>query len=498
MIIILCNFLKKFLLVILVTGMLIFSASCEKQEDIHESVITVTANSIYLVTPTFTDQVIPSIQPSTTDSVIISINEPQRTKYNLNVYYDHDLGILSVNEEVTYFNNTSSDLETIPFIMTFKPSHEFNLGEILFENESQIDGEIIRNAIWVRLKQPLRIGEFVSISFSYEITVPDIDGVLGRTNRQINLADFYLMIPPFDGIDGWVIHEPGSVGEYLVYDVADFEVEFSTNVPAEFQVFSNAPIAAKSDAYIVEAEKYRNFVLSMCVDCTKSQIDYGSFKVIGGFDFQDKNTGKETLNIIARALVFFSDKFGVDYPHTEMTIIEADFPDGMEYDGLFFLSKDYFDQYDQSFMNYLSLLIVHETAHQWWFGLIASDQAIEPWLDETMATYSEYLFLEEFYPELTSWWWEYRVDSYNPTGSVDSDIYKFDNARHYINAVYLRGAMFLHELRALLTDAVFFGRLRQYAEVNQGLISDAETFKNILIPEMNSDETNLLEKFFDQ
>lgn len=498
MIIILCNFLKKSLLTILVTGMLIFPASCEIQQDIYETVSTTTTNSIFQVTPTFTDQVIPSIQPSTADSVIISIDEPQRTKYYLNVYYDHNLGILNVIERVTYFNITSSYLETIPFILPFKPSHEFKLSEILFENESQINGEIIRNAIWVRLKQPLLIGEFVSISFSYEITIPDIDGVLGRTNRQINLADFYLMIPPFNGIDGWVIHEPGSVGEYLVYDVADFEVEFSTNVPAEFQVFSNAPVEAKSGAYIVDAEKYRNLVLSMCVDCSKSEIDYGSFKVIGSFYFQDENTGKETLNIIARALVFFSDKFGVDYPHTEMTIIEADFPDGMEFDGLFFLSKDYFDQYDKSFMNYLSLLTVHETAHQWWFGLIASDQATEPWVDEALATYSEYLFLEEFYPELTTWWWEFRVNSFNPTGSVDSSIYEFESARPYINAVYLLGAVFLRELRALLTDDVFFHRLCQYAEANQGLISNAGRLKNTLLPEMNSDEADLMEKFFDQ
>jgi hypothetical protein len=478
--------------------MLILPVSCGWQQDIDETIRTETTNPIFLVTPTFTEQSIPSVQPLATDSVFFSNNGPQRTKYKLNVYYDHDLGILNVNEGVTYFNTTSLDMETIAFILPFKPSHEFKLSEIMIENESQIVGEIIRNAIWVRLNQPLRIGESVSLSFSYEITIPDMDGVLGKTNRQINLADFYPMIPPFDGIDGWVIHEPGSVGEYLVYDVADFEVEFSTNAPAEFQVFSNAPVAAKSDAYIVIAEKYRNVVLSMCVECSKIEINCSPFKVIGSFDFQDENTGKETLNIIARALVFFSDKFGVDYPHTEMTIIEADFPDGMEYDGLFFLSKDYFDQYDQSFMNYLSLLTVHETAHQWWFGLIASDQATEPWLDEALATYSEYMFLEEFYPELTSWWWEFRVNSFNPTGSVDSGIYEFDSARPYINAVYLRGAVFLHELRALLTDDVFFHRLRQYTEVNQSLISDAETLKNTLLPEMNSDEADLLEKFFDQ
>jgi aminopeptidase N len=149
-------------------------------------------------------------------------------------------------------------------------------------------------------------------------------------------------------------------------------------------------------------------------------------------------------------------------------------------------------------MNYLSLLSVHETAHQWWFGLVANDQAMEPWLDEALATYSEYLFLEEFYPELTSWWWNFRVNSYNPTGSIGSTIYEFDSTRTYINAVYLRGAVFLHELRTLLTDDFFFDRLVRYTKNYTGLISSGEAFKNIFVPDMADSETDLIEEFFDQ
>ena len=32
--------------------------------------------------------------------------------------------------------------------------------------------------------------------------------------------------------------------------------------------------------------------------------------------------------------------------------------------------------------------IVHEIAHQWWYGLVGDDQSREPWLDESFATYS--------------------------------------------------------------------------------------------------------------
>jgi aminopeptidase N len=149
-------------------------------------------------------------------------------------------------------------------------------------------------------------------------------------------------------------------------------------------------------------------------------------------------------------------------------------------------------------MNYLSLLTVHETAHQWWFGLVASDQAIEPWLDEALATYSEYLFLEEFYPELTDWWWDFRVDSFTPTGNPGSTIYEFTEVRPYINAVYLHGAHFIRDLRNTLSDEVFFNRFKTYAVDNQYLISDGEGFMKIFIPDMTVEETILLEKYFGQ
>ena len=42
-------------------------------------------------------------------------------------------------------------------------------------------------------------------------------------------------------------------------------------------------------------------------------------------------------------------------------------------------------------------VIVHETAHQWWYGLVGNDQIDEAWLDESLATYSEVIYTSEIY-----------------------------------------------------------------------------------------------------
>ena len=36
---------------------------------------------------------------------------------------------------------------------------------------------------------------------------------------------------------------------------------------------------------------------------------------------------------------------------------------------------------------YLEMITVHETAHQWFYGLVGNDEVDEPWLDEALTEY---------------------------------------------------------------------------------------------------------------
>src|SRR5690606_6507172 len=103
--------------------------------------------------------------------------------------------------------------------------------------------------------------------------------------------------------------------------------------------------------------------------------------------------------------------FGV-YPHERMLVVQGDFPDGMEFSGLVFVSTDWFKSFKGETGSYLTLITIHEVAHQWWYMRVGNDPALSPWLDEALATYSEYLFMEEYYPSLKEWWWQFRVDAY--------------------------------------------------------------------------------------
>jgi len=80
-----------------------------------------------------------------------------------------------------------------------------------------------------------------------------------------------------------------------------------------------------------------------------------------------------------RSLATFSAAFG-SYPYPELDVVLGAFPDfgGMEYPTIVFSEVD-------------KWTVAHEIAHQWWYGLVGNDQYAEPWLDESLATWSEEL-----------------------------------------------------------------------------------------------------------
>jgi aminopeptidase N len=179
----------------------------------------------------------------------------------------------------------------------------------------------------------------------------------------------------------------------------------------------------------------------------------------------------------------------------------GDFPDGMEFSASYFTSFGYYNLLAGQANNSVYKLSViylaaHETAHQWWFEQVADDQALQPWLDEALATYSEHVFFETYYPDQLSLWWYVRSDQYQPQGWVDIPIYEGGGFRTYTNAVYFRGAHFLDDLRTRIGDAAFFGFLQDYLVKENGKIATSADFFRILSQHTTTDYSDIVRKYF--
>jgi hypothetical protein len=476
------------------------------------------------VTPYFSDTPIPThFQPTSVVSPQVTPGEstavPPSTyqvpaQYDLNAIFDYNKHSLSVSEAIRYANYTPDTI--VDLILVIEPNRwpgGFTLVSVAWEAGENINNyELKDDQLHIPLPQPLQSGESLGLKIDYQLELPEIPAPsevnrpvpYGYTARQTNIVDWYPYIPPYFDGEGWVVHPRWWFGENQVFTVADFTVKITLTEPVQdLVVAAPAPVMQDGDSYSYHLEGARSFALSASTEYLVQTTTVGDV-TINSYVFPfDKSGGQEVLQNTADALELYSNLI-MPYPHTTLSVVEADFLDGMEYDGLFFLSHGFFDLYDGTPKGYLTFIAAHETAHQWWYGLVGNDQALEPWLDEALCTYMEHIFYENIYPDdppgsgksLVDWWWYYRVNFYDPSGWVDGSIYDFSAFRPYRDAVYLNGAKFLDALRNLIGDQAFFAFLRDYANKNAYGIATAADFFTILRNHTSKNLDGLLTTYF--
>jgi len=402
----------------------------------------------------------------------------------------------SVDQLLSFTNREDVSVESIVLdVQANQWDGSFVLNELLVD-ESPAYHELDSNRLKIPLAIALPPGCAIEIEIRFRL-LPDVirdgmrafRGFFGYSPRQLNLAHFLPNVAARINKE-WRIHSPANFGEQIVYDVADWRVEVHVQDATEDLKLA-APGEIKElepGLWQVELRGSRDFALSLSEKfqllegLTASGVDVAVYTLRdsqAGVNINGKNSASHVLTITIQALELFERLFG-KYPRDRLVVVQGDFPDGMEFTGLVYVGSAWFAQFDGTVYNYLTLVSVHEIAHQWWYALIGSDAALHPWLDEALATYSEYLFIESHYPADKNWWWTFRVAGYFPQGDVDSKVYEFNTFREYINAIYLRGAQMLHNLRQDMGDEQFFQLLRSYAEIGTGQVVDPKLFWGLL------------------
>jgi hypothetical protein len=400
------------------------------------------------------------------------------TLYRLDATLDYAAHVLTVSELIDYFNNSHDTLTELLLVS----ASQYDNSTLTYTNLAWSTGAEITNSVvdqdglHIPLVTPLAPGQRVQINVEYTLALPIGPGTLAWTDRQTNLIDWYPFIPPHISGEGWLVNPPAAVGEHFAYESADFEVTIDlVNAPSLTTIA--APSAGSHDeaGWQFILNNARRFVWSVSNQYETLTANQGDTSISVFFFDEHRDAAEASLTIAQQALETYEEFYG-PHPYENLSIVEALFPDGMESDGIFFLDQYYFLTYDYSPRNYLTILTVHEIAHNWWFGQVGNDQANEPWLDEAFATYSELLFYENIYPGHVDWWWQFRVNDHAPTGPVDLRIYETANFREYVNAVYLRGVQFLHDVRGVMGDEAFFAFVRQHLREGAGRIVSAEEF----------------------
>jgi len=443
----------------------------------------------------------PTAEPTST-STPLPLNG-QQTKYIIDATVNYYNRFITANSRAIYTNKSNVPLNEIVFIV-YPALYDaiYTKSVTVGDNSPITDYQWDGHRLVIPLNESLLPGEEIEIVYAFELYMPDRGGVFGQTGEELNLSYWFPFIPPYDETEGWLAHEPQLVnsfyiGEYLVFEAADFDITLQfTDRRENFNIAAPALPQEENGVINYQLKLARTFTLSISdrfvitereVNGTKIQ----AFTLLGGH----APVGEDVADVAVEALSLYSELYG-DYPRDTLSIVEFNADIGMEFDGLIFLSPAFYNLYPGTPKSNIHVYTAHEISHQWFFSLVGNDQAMEPWLDEALATFSERLFYERYYPDHFEWYLENYITAHNPHGEIDTTIYYGGDLFDYRDIVYRNGSLFIQDLREMMGDKAFFNFIQDYIRQYQYQIATAEGFFSILSKHTDMDLTPLIDQYF--
>ena len=143
-----------------------------------------------------------------------------------------------------------------------------------------------------------------------------------------------------------------------------------------------------------------------------------------------------------KAISFFSEHFG-QYPYKQFSVVQGG-DGGMEYAMSTFITGE-------RSISSLSGVMIHELAHSWFHGVLASNESLYPWMDEGFTSYASSLARASIFktagnPHGGSYAGYYKLakSGQEEPLATHSDHYNTNSA--YGAAAYSKGAVFLEQI----------------------------------------------------
>lgn len=435
----------------------------------------------------------------------VQIYSKNVNEYNLDVNIDCDNKSLLVKQRTTYINTIEDvSLKSIYFHIYPKAFCEgvinkpvsslneqkaypngINYGEFQLLDIKDKDGNKInprylnadKDILVVDLESELYPTKSVELNFEYNLNLPNINHRYGYGEDTINLGNFFLIACVYDEGEGFFANSYHYNGDPFYSDISNFDAKVTYN--KNYVLASTGNVLSeeeneKTKTTTISAKAVRDFALILSDKFQKisSKIDD---TVVNYYFYKDQNSQK-SLQTSVNALKTFSSLFG-KYPYSNLSVCESNFVyGGMEYPNLVFISDDLENYEDYTYT------IVHEIAHQWWYGMVGNNEYKFGFLDEGLTEYSTYLFFDEN-PE-------YELNSKemvkNTTNSylLFLDVYKevftkvdtsmirslneFSTEPEYVYISYVKSVLMLDNLKDIVGKTNFLKSLRYYFNQNAG------------------------------
>jgi len=418
-------------------------------------------------------------------------------KYEITVEYVPESGMLTGTEKVTFENTTENELSLLKFQLSpnayrknalYAPVASAQKNVAYYEGESygemaissvngakswEVSGED-ENILYAYLERALYPGDKVVLDIAFTLRLAKVNHRTGITKHTVNLGNFF---PILCGMKNGGFYETAyyAEGDPFFTDCADFTVTVKT--PKEYEIASSGAVVSKrildsKKEYTTALSNARDFALVLSNQFKVLQSVVNG-KEVAYYYYADENAQKH-LDTACEAFAYYENTFG-EYPYASYSLAQTGFcMGGMEYPALVMLADGLED-------GDFARVIAHETAHQWWYAVVGSDQIENAWQDESLAEYSAITFFENFEKygvtresAVVEALKEYRL-YYDVYGSVlgRTDTAMTRHLKDYVSGyeykclAYDKGVVMFDALRKSVGDKKFFTALKKYYHDNR-------------------------------
>ena len=360
-------------------------------------------------------------------------------------------------------------------------AEEFKVGEVSTDQGEPLSFEQTQGRISVKLPRPFRHEETFSFTVAYE----------GREPKNgLRFYDASAERPAMVASDSW----PYGVRHWFpCYDYPNDKAtsEIIATVAAGNKVVANGRlVSVKEDKaagtvtyHWLQDKPHSTYLIFLAAaPYTVVEDHLGGVPVDYWVYPQHAAQARRTYGKTPEMMAYFSSLFGYDYPWDKYDQVEVPFGGGAESTSATAMGERVIID-ERSEIDFPSLGIVsHELAHQWWGDLVTLRTWSEAWINESFATYCDYLYLEHalgpdegavnLLNKKNAYLQEARERYIRP---IVFDRYE-SPANVFDSHSYPKGALVLHMLRFILGDEAFFRTLNAFLHERDFDVADTHDF----------------------
>ncbi len=263
-----------------------------------------------------------------------------------------------------------------------------------------------RTVISVALPAPVSPGQTITIDMAWTAKIPRPFARTGAIGNYFFIAQWFPKIGVLDPTGKWNCHQfhvaTEFFSDYGVYDVR-MTVPRGWPLAATGRESERTQNADGTTTHRYVQEDVHDFAWTTSPDFLERRERFehpGLPPVEMRLMLQPEHASQAARHFESTraALRYYGEWFGA-YPYGHITIVDPVWrsdTDGMEYPTLFTAGTAWLMPREDT---YLEDVVVHETGHQWWYGVVGTNEFEDAWMDEGINQYANARVMAEAFAE---------------------------------------------------------------------------------------------------